>query len=59
MKHWKPDDDNGTHPIKFKGDSITLDVPTHPPYLEVDNWRIIPRSTPLKVSQFVKKGKNI
>ena len=46
MKHWKPDDDNGTHPIKFKvGDSITLDIPTDPPLKVDDNWIIIPRSS--------------
>ena len=46
MKHWKPDDDNGTHPINFKeGHSITLDIPTDPPLKVDDNWMIIPRSS--------------
>ena len=50
MEDWNPDVDNSTHRFMFKeGDSLTLDIQTDPP-LEVDNWRIIPRSTPIKVS---------
>ena len=50
MEDWNPDADNSTHHFMFKeGDCLTLDIPTDTP-LEVDNWRIIPRSTPIKVS---------
>ena len=47
---WTEDDDYQL--IKIDGDSITLDIRKHPP-LVVDNWKIVPRSSPLKVSNNV------
>ena len=47
MKDWNHDVYNAQW-IIFKSDSITLNIQSNPP-LEVDNWRITPSSTPLKV----------
>ena len=49
-EHWKEDDDYQL--MKFDKDSITLKVPINPP-LEEDNWKIVPRSSPLKVGSLI------
>ena len=46
MEHWELR--GRMQPIKFSGEYVTLELQQHPP-LCVDNWKITPESTPLKV----------